>query len=742
MGVHLGEIGVAAGASSHPAAAAGADARPAAAAGAAAHPTAEDAAQVDAREHARIRRREREHCCQFLGSIFMFFVFMNLMMTHLAVTHVFWLERTVIARLSDVPFGDHSLKFADVHDYDTFWEWVELALEPALVEQFDAVGNALPHNEWGYIARYNKVIGGVRMYQDRGRNKVCKRDEMHEFYGMCYPENTQDHDDFGLPACETAADLVHCEEEAGRRGSHRRRLGGGARAQRRRASVANADDDYDAAHNVTNCYCASHYAGTVDLLHDEGFEEDKVTKHFEMWLDLMEPEATIQSRIEYLEERHWCAREHEARERARARAVLFRPLSRRTDAARPPRTPRRIDKQTENLTIAMLLYNGQKESAMILCEAILTFRFDRAGYIENTITVESTQAYPYQELPTEKHLLETLFLVLLLSVIVEEVNEIREEKRSNGGNLGAALSKMYLSDVETFLFQMVDLTIIVTSIVLMAYWGIFVEDLSDTMTQLENLRRPDGLATYDDNDNDHWSEFHHEVAEIEEDTAHIIHDLRVIKEIGAFYVFALIARFYKTWTGIPALNTFARTIEVAFFKLLSFLFLATCLLAMYGGAGVVLFGQQMAEFATFEHALRYTASIVLTGEADIYDQQSMIDKTFAAIWFWSLILILFFVLLNTALAILVDAYDVAQKELKSGPKTPLLQVFRHTMEYYIHYALAIVLWKPLPGPGPASGATSSAAGEPLVAETKAEEQVELPVTWVPKDSAPVLEAAA
>ena len=100
------------------------------------------------------------------------------------------------------------------------------------------------------------------------------------------------------------------------------------------------------------------------------------------------------------------------------------------------------------------------------------------------------------------------------------------------------------------------------------------------MTQLENLRRPDGLATYDDNDNDHWSEFHHEVAEIEEDTAHIIHDLRVIKEIGAFYVFALIARFYKTWTGIPALNTFARTIEVAFFKLLSFLFLATCLLAM------------------------------------------------------------------------------------------------------------------------------------------------------------------
>ena len=388
----------------------------------------------------------------------------------------------------------------------------------------------------------------------------------------------------------------------------------------------------------------------------------------------------------------------------------------------------------------MIMYNGQKESAMILCEAILTFRFDRAGYIENTISVESTQAYPYVEDVAAKRALEIAFFILLLSVIIEEINEIREEMRSNGGDLSSTLSKMYLTSVETFLFQMVDLIIIITSVVLIAYWLTFEKDLDHTMLQLEKLRRPDGLATYDDNDNDVWSDFHHEVADIEEGTAGIIHDLRVIKEIGAFYVFFLIARFYKTWTGIPALNTFARTIEVAFFKLLSFLFLSTCLIGMYGGAGVILFGQQMAEFSEFSQAVRYTASIVLTAEADIYDQQTHIDKAFAAIWFWSLILIVFFVLLNTALAILVDAYDVAQKELKSAPKTPLPQVLRHTMEYYVHYAFAIVARQPLPGQLPATG--ESAASEPVVAETKSEEQVELPVTWLPKDRDPVHEAAA
>ena len=123
----------------------------------------------------------------------------------------------------------------------------------------------------------------------------------------------------------------------------------------------------------------------------------------------------------------------------------------------------------------------------------LDVRFDRAGYIENTISVESTQAYPYQELPAEKHLSRFAFLVLLLSVIVEEVNEIREEMRSNGGNLSSTLSKMYLSDVETFLFQMVDLIIIVTSIVLMAYWLTFVEDLDrhdDATRKSSTPRRP------------------------------------------------------------------------------------------------------------------------------------------------------------------------------------------------------------------------------------------------------------
>ena len=69
----------------------------------------DDGSRTDANDSA-VQAAERAHCTQFLCSIVLFLVFMLLVTTHLAVTHVFWIERTMIAQLSDKPFGEHSLK--------------------------------------------------------------------------------------------------------------------------------------------------------------------------------------------------------------------------------------------------------------------------------------------------------------------------------------------------------------------------------------------------------------------------------------------------------------------------------------------------------------------------------------------------------------------------------------------------------------------------------------------------------
>jgi hypothetical protein len=318
---------------------------------------------------------ERASCCSFALVMIFFCVFLWMMMLHESVSNVFPLERSLKHQLTEYKFGAHSHTFLDIHDSDVFWEWVELALEPALVNHEDVLGHTLPHSEWGYLAKFNKVIGGIRLLQDRGSKEACGHHRMDRIYDVCYPLSTDEHHDFGLPPCNTTAhghrlDCAGVGLSDDDVDGQRRRLSGGdcggARQSRRRRGLSSTTDDnnsdsgdddgYDALHNFTSCYCDGQYLATVDTVHDEGFTYDDDTGHFEMWLDLQDPEETILKRSAYLEDRHW------------------------------------IDKQTSVVTVELLIYNGQQEA--LLSEVVLEFAFDRTGYITTHVLIESVSAYP------------------------------------------------------------------------------------------------------------------------------------------------------------------------------------------------------------------------------------------------------------------------------------------------------------------------------------------------------------
>lgn len=176
--------------------------------------------------------------------------FLVLMALHEDVGNVFLLEHAMTIEMAERPFGPHSRHFRDVNDVPTLWEWVELGLLPTVVHHEDAAGNRLPHHEWGFLAGYNRIIGGVRFVQERSKSRECGYSSMSAYYGECQPIETDDHSSFGYPECGTF----------------------------------NADelDDYDRGHNLTACYDTSEFQGFVDLLHDEGFTVDSTTNLFEM----------------------------------------------------------------------------------------------------------------------------------------------------------------------------------------------------------------------------------------------------------------------------------------------------------------------------------------------------------------------------------------------------------------------------------------------------------------------------
>jgi hypothetical protein len=112
-------------------------------------------------------------------------------------------------------------------------------------------GHYLPREDWGYLAEYNRVIGGIRLMQTRSKEEKCEY-ALHEFYGYCQPIHTHDHHSFGYPQCDNTTNSTH-----------------------------GADDDID-PRNITACYDPSDYEGAVDFYHDEAFSLGKDDKLFEM----------------------------------------------------------------------------------------------------------------------------------------------------------------------------------------------------------------------------------------------------------------------------------------------------------------------------------------------------------------------------------------------------------------------------------------------------------------------------
>ena len=113
----------------------------------------------------------------------------------------------------------------------------------------------MPHEQWGYIAEYNRVIGGLRIAQHRGETRQCHYDELNEFYGDCQPLGTTDNEDFGYPDCDDPAAVAYYNSK-----------------------YESVDDDV----MVRKCYNTSDYKQAVDLNNNEGFKYDPATGQFEM----------------------------------------------------------------------------------------------------------------------------------------------------------------------------------------------------------------------------------------------------------------------------------------------------------------------------------------------------------------------------------------------------------------------------------------------------------------------------
>lgn len=108
----------------------------------------------------------------------------------------------------------------------------------------------------------------------------------------------------------------------------------------------------------------------------------------------------------------------------------------------------------------------------------------------------------------------------------------------------------------------------------------------------------------------------------------------------------------------PLLGIVSRSLHLAVEDLENFLFLIACLVGMYAVVGHAVFGASVEKFSTAYLSLE-TCIHALLGDVSVGKEMRTRldpDRTIAALYLWSYMILIFTVVLNFMLAIIVDAF--------------------------------------------------------------------------------------
>jgi len=411
------------------------------------------------------------------------------------------------------------------------------------------------------------------------------------------------------------------------------------------------------------CYDPNLYRGMVDVEANEGFTVDNVTGHFELWLDTLEPLHVLKNQVQYLEDRHW------------------------------------IDQQTRQITIELLVQNYQFEPLFSL--VLIRFRFDRAGYIEDDALVETVPGHPYFSGAILKICLSACYGILNLFFVAHLLHSWKVVYTKKGS--------AYLACRRLLLAKGVEIVNVLVALAQISLWSIYVSSVRLLSQRMDGLQRPSAVPLHNSSDAHVWDEYHHEIAYIEHIAESCIRLMRAIRVLAAVILSCFLARYFQVWKGIPAFAVVTKTLALSAHRVGAVLTTTGVLLVLFSGTAMLTYGAQLEEFHCVQCALQETAIIAMTGEPGLYSRMTAVDPLFSALWYWSLIAIVFMVVLNMVLGVLVDA------AISAGSNTQI------TLSQQLYLTLSSPLRCLVPGRGGGKGALQrppEPGSEPRAAELR------------------------
>jgi len=126
-------------------------------------------------------------------------------------------------------------------------------------------------------------------------------------------------------------------------------------------------------------------------------------------------------------------------------------------------------------------------------------------------------------------------------------------------------------------------------------------------------------------------------------------------QLNGFCLILVLFRMMKMLDFQPRLGLVTKTIRHALSDLLHFFMILGLILTIYVVMSFYLFGAAIESFSTVTNAFNANF-LLLLGEVEMLDAITNETPAMGFIFFYSFLMIVFFVLLNILLAILVEAY--------------------------------------------------------------------------------------
>ena len=222
-----------------------------------------------------LKDEQRAACGQIPVTIAFFAILLVLVTFHDMTSLKFQIESGISSQL--LAASHKKVKFSTISNIEDYWTWMDgVLLEQAFIQTDLSTGEKLEKKDWGFISRYNKIIGqGIEISQARSVKEDCGIKELDHAYGhSCKPQNKLSSDTFGVPICSEVSEGTCWEDKGIGRISLDDKFGSG----------------FDSTDISCNGICTNRQAHKAN---------------FKFVLDYLNPKQTLKEQLQYYREREW-----------------------------------------------------------------------------------------------------------------------------------------------------------------------------------------------------------------------------------------------------------------------------------------------------------------------------------------------------------------------------------------------------------------------------------------------------